>query len=292
MRASPGIQKWQTAVLWAALFLYAQSRICQLYPERISIQLIVLMQVVPPAIFALVHGSILYGVKGMSAFTAFCLGAGALCESLSLRTGFPFGHYRFTDLMGPKVFSVPVLLVLAYLGIGYCSWVLSLLILDSQSRPLAGRRLIAVPLLASLIMLAWDLSMEAIWSTLDRAWIWRNGGPFYGVPASNFFGWYFTSYLFYQAFAVYCGADPGRPVPVSRSYWRSAILCYGVCALGNLLIFKAGLFPTAVTDATGRHWITMDILVACVVISVLVMTPMALLAWHRLSAQETESCGG
>jgi hypothetical protein len=74
MRASPEIQKWQTAVLWAALFLYAQSRICQLYPERISIQLIVFMHVVPPAIFALVHGSILYGVKGMSAFTAFCLG--------------------------------------------------------------------------------------------------------------------------------------------------------------------------------------------------------------------------
>jgi putative membrane protein len=289
MNSSPGIQKWQTAVLWAALLLYAQSRFCQLYPERISIQLIVCMQVVPPAIFALVHGSILHGVRGISAFTTFCLGAGAVCESLSLRTGFPFGHYRFTDLMGPKIFDVPVLLVLAYLGIGYCSWVLSLLIIGSRSKPFGGWRMIAVPLLASFIMLAWDLSMEAIWSTLDRAWIWRDGGPFYGVPASNFFGWYFTSYIFYQGFALYCRANPTRPVPFSRSYWRSAILCYGVCALGNLLIFKAGLFPTGVTDASGRHWITMDILVACVLISVLVMTPMALLAWHRLSTQEVES---
>jgi uncharacterized membrane protein len=289
MNTSPGIAKWQTAVLWAALLLYAQSRICQLFPETISIQLIVFMQVVPPAIFAVVHGSILYGVRGMSAFAAFCLGAGALCESLSLRTGFPFGHYRFTDLMGPKILDVPVLLVLAYLGIGYCSWVLSLLIIGSRSRPFGRRRMIAVPLLASFIMLAWDLSMEAIWSTLDRAWIWRDGGSFYGVPASNFFGWYFTSYLFYQAFAVYCGASRRREVPFSRTYWRSAILCYGVCATGNLLIFKAGLFPTGVTDASGRHWITTDILVACALISVLVMAPMAVLAWHR--TQEVESCG-
>jgi len=80
MATSPGIAKWQTAVLWAALLVYAQSRIFQMYPERFSVPLIVFMQVVPAAIFALVHGSVLYGVRGMSAFTAFCLGAGALCE--------------------------------------------------------------------------------------------------------------------------------------------------------------------------------------------------------------------
>jgi uncharacterized membrane protein len=291
MNASPGIAKWQSVVLWMALFLYAQSRICQLYPERISIPLIVFMQVVPPAIFALVHGSILYGVRGISAFTVFCLGAGALCESLSLRTGFPFGHYGFTNLMGPKLFQLPLLLVVAYLGIGYCSWVLSLLITGSQNRPFAGAKVVGVPLLASLIMLTWDLSMEAIWSTVDRAWIWRDGGFFFGVPFSNFLGWFFTSFLFYQGFALYCRANPRKPAPSSRSYWRAAILCYGVCALGNLLIFKTGLFPAEVTDASGRQWITLDILVACVLVTVLAMVPMALLAWHRLRAQEVESFG-
>jgi uncharacterized membrane protein len=145
-----------------SLLLYAQGRICQLYPERISIQLIVVMQVVPPAVLALVHGSILYGVRGMFAFAAFCLGVGAACESLSLCIGFPFGHYYFTSLMGPTIFRVPILLVLAYLGIGYCSWVLSLLILGYRNRTLTGSGVISVPLLAGFIMLAWDLSMEAI----------------------------------------------------------------------------------------------------------------------------------
>ena len=291
MAASAGIAKWQTVVLWTALLIYAQSRICQLYPERISIQLIVLMQVLPPAVFVLIHGSVLYGVRGIAAFTAFCLGIGAISESLSLRTGFPFGHYYFTNLMGPKVLQVPILLVLAYLGIGYCSWVLSLLILGYRNKPLTGAGVIALPLLAGFMMLAWDLSMEAVWSTLDRAWIWRDGGSFYGVPASNFLGWYLTAFLFYQAFALYCRGTPARPSLTSRSYWRAAIICYGVCGFGNLLIFKAGLFPTAVTDASGRRWITMDILVACTLISLFAMGTMVLLAWHRLRIQEVESFG-
>jgi len=286
MTTRAGIAKWQTTLLWMAFLFYAQSRICQQYPDKISVQFIVFMQVVPLAVFALVHGVILYGTRGMAAFTTFCLGIGAACESLSLRTSFPFGHYSFTSLMGPKLLQVPILLVLAYLGIGYCSWVLSLFILGYRNKPLAGARLISLPLLASFIMLAWDLSMEAIWSTIDRAWIWRDGGLFYGVPVSNFLGWFLTAYLFYQPFALYCRSNPIHPPPSSPSYWRVPILCYGVCAYGNLLIFRTGLFPHAVTDATGRTWLTMDILVACTLVSVLAMGPMALLAFHRLKVQE------
>jgi putative membrane protein len=282
MTTNSGIAKWQTVVLWAALLFYALSRICQQYPDKISVQLIVAMQVVPLAIFALVHGSILYGARGMAAFTAFCLSVGALCESLSLRTGFPFGHYYFTNLMGPKVIQVPILLVLAYLGIGYCSWVLSLLILGHRNKPITRTRVIALPVLASFIMLAWDLSMESIWSTLDRAWIWRDGGSFYGVPITNFLGWLFAAFLFYQSFALYCRANPLPQPPFFPSFWRLPILCYAVCACGNLFIFRRGLFPPTVTDASGRTWLTADILVACSLVSILAMGPIALLAWHRL----------
>jgi len=287
MTANAGIAKWQTATLWVTLSIYASSRVFQLYPEKFPILLLVCLQVVPPAAFALVHGSILYRTKGMVAFTLFCLGAASLCESLSIRTGFPFGHYSFTSFMGPTVLRLPILLVLAYLGIGYCSWVLSLLIMGCRDKRLTPGMVIALPLLASFIMLLWDFSMEAIWSTLDHAWVWRDGGSFFGVPLSNFFGWYLTGFLFYQAFALYCRANPAQSIPASRSYWRLAILCYGVCASGNLLIFRAGLFPRWVTDASGRQWFTMGILIACTLISVLAMLPASLLSWHRLRVEET-----
>ncbi len=78
--------------------------------------------------------------------------------------------------MGPKVLQRPVLLVLAYLGIGYVSWVLSLLILGYRDKPLKGVRLIAQPVLAGFLMCSWDLSMDPSWSTYHRAWIWLDGG--------------------------------------------------------------------------------------------------------------------
>jgi Carotenoid biosynthesis protein len=276
------LTRWESVLLWSALLAYGGARVCQLYADRLPSLLIVVLHVVPPAVFALVHGSILYRVRGMVAFTGFCLGVAGVCEQLSLRTGFPFGHYYFTQVMGLKVLGLPLLLVLAYLGIGYCAWVLGLLILGYRDRPLTGARVVLLPLLASLLMLAWDLSMEADWSTVDRAWVWRDGGPFYGVPLSNFLGWYGTAYLFYQAFALYCRARPTAPAPAARSFWRVAIAFYGVCALGNLLILRLPMAPPVVTDPTGRQWVTMHILRADALISLLGMGPVTVAAWWRV----------
>lgn len=124
----------QVALLWSTLLLYVLGRLCQFYANRLPTLLIVILHVIPPAIFAIVHGSILYRLKGISIFAAFCLGFGGLAEIISLRTGFPFGHHYFTDAMGPQVLHVPVLLVLAYLAIGYVFWVLAQLGSWAQTR--------------------------------------------------------------------------------------------------------------------------------------------------------------
>jgi uncharacterized membrane protein len=286
MAGDESVGRWQMVALWTMVAVYALGRICQQYPGPVPVLLIVVLQVVPPAVFAAVHASILYKVRGMLVFTLFCAGAAGMCESLSLRTGFPFGHYFFTGLMGPKIFDLPVLLVLAYMGIGYCSWVLAVLILRYSDKPLSGARVVALPLLASAIMVAWDLSMDPIWATLDRAWIWRDGGSYFGVPISNFLGWYLTAYLFYQAFALYLRARPSVARPMPLKIWRSAVLIYAICALGNLLVFRDGLFPPRATDATGKVWMTGDILIASVLVSLVVMTPLAALAWFRAGRAE------
>lgn len=284
------ITRWKDAVLWLALSCYLAGRLSQLWADRLPSLLIVLLHVVPPAAFATVHGSILYGRKGMLIFTACCLGASGFLETLSLRTGFPFGRYYFTDVMGPKVFGLPFLLVLAYLGIGYCSWVMSLIILGYRNEPLRGSRAVALPVLAAFIMLAWDLAMDPAWGTIDRAWIWRDGGAFYGVPVSNFFGWYLTAYVFYQAFALSQAASPSSPATLSRSLWRGPILLYALCAAGNPLLLRLKGLPEVVVDATGKEWITRDILATCAMVSLVVMGPTVLLAWLRLN--EGEQGGG
>jgi hypothetical protein len=123
--------------------------------------------------------------------------------------------------------------------------------------------------------------MDPSWSTLDRAWIWKEGGVYFGVPVSNFFGWFVTGYLYYQAFALYCRAKP-IPAPASRRrFWLPAILIYAVCALGNILLLEVPMAPSVVTDAAGQQWLTADILRCCLFVSLLVMAPLSLLAWLK-----------
>lgn len=268
--------------LWGMVALYAVGRISQLYANRLPTLAIVILHVVPPALFAIAHGSVLYGRRGTSIFAAFCVGFGSIAELLSLRTGFPFGHYHFTDVMGPKVLGLPVLLALAYLGIGYVSWILALLILGYDGKPLQGARIASLPLLASMIMTAWDLSMEPDWATLDRAWIWHQGGAYFGVPISNFFGWFGTAYAYYLAFALYRVRKSPATACWDRRFWMPAILLYAICAIGNALILALPMAPAVVHDASGKQWLTADILACCVLISGIIMMPFAVLAWLRL----------
>jgi putative membrane protein len=177
------------------LFLYLIGRVVQLFVGKVPNLLIVILHVIPPALFAVVHGARIHRLRGILLFATLCLGVGTFFESVRLRTGFTFGYYRFTNLMGPKVFDLPILLALAYLGMGYLSWVLGLIIPGCQDKPLSGRKVVLLPLVASFIVTAWDLSMDPVWADIDHAWVWQDGGSFYGVPISNFFGWFLAVYV-------------------------------------------------------------------------------------------------
>jgi uncharacterized membrane protein len=268
-------------LLLALLFLFLVARMLQLFAGRVPNLLIITFHVIPPALFAVVHGARIYRLRGILIFATLCLGVGTLFESVSLRTGFPFGHYRFTDLMGPKLFDLPILLALAYLGMGYLSWVLAVVILDCQNGPLSGRKIVLLPLAASFVMTAWDFSMDAVWADIDHAWVWRDGGSYYGVPTSNFFGWFLTVYIFYQLFALYLR---NRVTIRSRtSHWRLAILFYAASAAGNLLVVAPLSLGGVFVDASGKHWAIPDILWASRLVSIFLMMPLSLVAWVKAS---------
>ena len=267
------------ALLLLLLFVYLSARICQLYAGRIPSLFIVAVHVFPPALFALIHGARTYGSRHILVFTSLCLAVGTFFESAGLRTGFPFGHYRFTELMGPKVFDLPILLALAYLGMGYLSWVLGLIILGGMDEPLFGRKLVLVPLAASFAMTAWDLSMDPIWADIDHAWVWRDGGSYYGVPISNFLGWFLTVYIFYQVFALYLRER--MIVPSRTRPGRLAVLFYATSAVGNLLVVAPVSLGVVFVDGAGKRWMIPEILRASRLVSIFLMTPLALIAWVK-----------
>src|ERR1700761_2502442 len=237
------------SIIWTIVALYVATiflRATGIIPANLNAPLGALL----PAIFAAIHGSRQYGGRGILAFASICLGVSNAFENVSILTGFPFGHYHYSDNFGPKLFLVPLLIGLAYLGMGYLSWTVARLILD-VARP-AADRIFALPALASFVMVSWDLTLDPVASTIGQSWIWHDGGAYFGVPVSNFLGWYLTVFVFFQLFALYRSRRPGRPhsdVTIEPSFWWSALALYTATALRpvlTLLFLPAG--AATITD--------------------------------------------
>lgn len=263
-------------LLWTLIAIYAGARVLPVFPGFLPMLAVVAFHVLPPGAFALLHGAAVYRARGIAIFSALCLGIGSASEIAGLRSGFPFGHYYFTGVMGPRFFGVPYLLALAYLGMGYVSWMLAQSILGKP----AGWRMLAVPALAAAAMTAWDLSSDPVWSTIAHAWIWLDGGPYFGVPLSNFAGWYLTAFLYYLCFVF--SVRGRKPCPGGNR--AMPILLYAISAGGNLLLLVPPVRPAWVADPSGVQWRVADITAACALVSVLLMGAFAILAWRRMAA--------
>ena len=106
--------------------------------------------------FAIVHGICRYGWRHLVVFFIVTFVVSWGYETLSILTGFPFGHYVYTDKLGPKLWLVPLLIMPAYFSMGYIAWTLGHVLLDRFDDRLAGAEVVLVPTLASFVMVMWD----------------------------------------------------------------------------------------------------------------------------------------
>lgn len=275
-------RKTTRLILWTLIAIYAYSRILQVFPGRASMLEVVALHVLPPLLFALIHGAILYRLRGSLVFLLTCIVVGNLFENIGVRTGFLYGRYYFTSVMGPKILVVPIFLGLAYIGMAYLSWTLARIILKNFRTPLTSRSVFTLPVLAAFIMVAWDLAMDPVWSTIVRAWVWQRGGAYFGVPLTNFLGWYLAVYIIYQLFALYLHKQPPNPQHLPQYSWRLPILFYAVSAAGNLVLLIPHHRISIVTDPAGVQWNVSSIVAACAFVSIFVMGSFAMLAWLKL----------
>jgi putative membrane protein len=266
-------------LLPAILACYACTRVLQVITGPTPWLSLVALDVLSAAAFALVDGARHYGWRGILVFAGICLAVGNVVENIGIATGFPFGHYRFLEVMGPRFLSVPILLGLAYVGMAYASWIVARILVGSFGRNgILG--LIALPAVASLIMVSWDVAQDPVWSTFLHAWEWRDGGSWFGVPLSNYAGWYGTIFTIYLLFAIYLRRsrveDP-RSQPMGP-----AVAFYALCAAGNVLQVWVSQPVAVMPDATGRQWEVAQILRASALVSVFLMGTFVLLAAGRL----------
>jgi putative membrane protein len=267
------------------LACYLGARILEVVPSPVPRTAIVALDVLSAMVFALVDGARHYRLRGILIFTAICVVVGNIVENIGVITGFPFGRYYFVELMGPKLFNVPVLLGLAYIGMAYVSWNVARAILGSSLAPARGTRVVALPLAAGFVMVAWDLAQDPVWATVLHGWVWRDGGPWFGVPVSNYLGWYGTVFTIYLLFAFYRSRRAEPSVSAPKASLRPALLFYVLCAAGNVLQVVSRATPELVQDPTGQSWRAADITAASALVSVFVMGSFAVFAWMRLAEQ-------
>ncbi|WP_394294937.1 carotenoid biosynthesis protein [Methanobacterium lacus] len=158
-------------------------------------------------------------------------------ENLSVLTGFPFGFYHYSPSLG--VLPVPLIIIFEYFAMGYLSWILSHILTGQYSKRLEGKQIFIVPIVATFIMVMWDLTVDPISATLQGLWVWTYPGPFFRIPISNYFGWFLVVYTFLQILALYLSKyDTIKPEKIeaisNKPFWSEAPVIYGTMAMGTI----------------------------------------------------------
>lgn len=128
-------------------------------------------------------------------------------ELIGTSTGFPFGPYAYTDLLGFKILGhVPYSIPLSWFYMGFTSYLLaSFLVARAGWR----RKTLWSLLLGVYFLTVWDLSLDPAMASpqmLVPFWHWYEAGPYFGMPIRNLVGWSLTG-------LTYMG--------INRLCWRS-----------------------------------------------------------------------
>ncbi len=273
--------KGSLRILWAVVALYvAMDVIDSVSPNAIPVAVLVLFLLG----FVVYHGTLRYGVSGILTFIVIALVASNILENISILTSFPFGHYHYTDALGPKLFLVPVLIGPAYIGTGYLSWVIATVLVGDLRRESSAFTTFAVPFIASFVMVVWDLCFDPSFSTIAHRWIWEQGGGFFGVPLTNYLGWFFTVFIFYLLFALSIRFGPFRRVEnpaMPRGFYFQAVALYAAMGVSFILQYLV-VSNAQVTDASGTTWQTSDILETSAIVSIYTMLFIAIFTMVKL----------
>lgn len=116
---------------------------------------------------------------------------GMAAEFTGSKWGYPFGAYSYTGVLYPAVLGVPI-------AIG-CAW----LILFAYVQQVPGRFRIPAcwrAITCAVWMTTLDLLIDPLAAGPLGYWVWSDGGWYYGIPATNFAGWFIVSLLLFLIF--------------------------------------------------------------------------------------------
>lgn len=117
-------------------------------------------------------------------FFLFVFIAGYFIEVIGVNTGLIFGHYKYGETLGYKVFETPLMM-------GF-NWVLMIYLTASLSENIKTPAAVKV-LMASALMIVYDLVLEQFAPALDM-WTWHKNN----IPIQNYLAWFGVSLVFHS----------------------------------------------------------------------------------------------
>jgi uncharacterized membrane protein len=177
------------------------------------------------------------GARRTLRFSAIAAAISLASEIPSIRWGFPYGLYHYLwegptglDPREPSILGVPCFSTLSYVFLNYAAICLASVLVGARSRA-------ALAVVAGVCMVALDMIIDPIalqgekWF-LGKMYWYPGGGEHFGVPITNYAGWFLVAALI---------AAATWPLPRAR------------CELGAGLWFGVAAFNIGVTFWIGER---------------------------------------
>lgn len=171
------------------------------------------------ATFGRIKGLILSVLIGVSTF---------LIEGLSAHFDVFFGNYDYTERFPPLLFGVPI-------GIAF-AWIVMIMAGHALSRKFSNRFLRAT--IAALYVVALDFVLDPVAFVSKSYWVWYSDSDYYGIPLSNFIGWFIIAFVWQLILSV-CKANHHKELStqIQIVFWTIVILFITLAFVA--LLFKA-----------------------------------------------------
>lgn len=184
-----------------------------------------------------------------------------LSEYSSIHNGFPYGYYRYIEATKTKelwVFGVPFMDSLSYVFLSYASFSMAVMVL-SPVRSIRGlfyvletkkiRYSLPAAALGALFMTYLDIIIDPVALRGDRWFLGRiheypGGGIYFGVPISNFIGWFVVGFvLIFTLQRIDRYLNDAKDIAGHNVSWRyvlGPVLYYSVLAFNLVITFFIG----------------------------------------------------
>ncbi len=208
-------------------------------------KLLVATLLLRPYVFGFLGAFLLAGAADLGwrrtlLFAAWVWPLAWLAEFSSTRAGVPFGLYHYTgSTRGQELYlgDVPFMDSLSFTFLAYAAFCLA--------RAVLARRRPSRPLLAAasgLLMMLLDVVIDPLAVRGDRWFLGRifyypDGGPYFGVPLSNFAGWWIVGAVGVGGYLWLAGDHAGRRV------WPGVALYYAVLGFNLIVTAWIGEWP-------------------------------------------------